>query len=315
MRLERGHYTAFVTGALWGTVGLFTRSLFDAGLSTLQIATYRSMSTALVMGIVIALWNRDLFRVEKKDLPYLALFGFAGITLAYITYLNAMRYTSLATAAMLMYTNPVYTTLLAAVIFRERIYKGKVAGLVMLIAGCALLVKVYDTSYFAVNLRGILYGLASGVSVTAAALCAKKVSAKYHPLTSIFYTFFFGALFLAVFSQPWKSGGFVIQKSILMPLGFLVAIPGILGFFLYMYSVRRIEVSQTEACVMSEPVVAAVIGYMFFGETMDWVQLLGAATILIGVLVYNDVWSGIAVKEGHTLNEGETLGDGTEGSR
>lgn len=290
MRLQKGHFTALATGIVWGTVGFFVRTLYDAGLTPLEVSTCRTLAMTAAVAVIMLFYDRKLFLVRKKDLKYIIPMGLFGTALGYITYSNAMKYTTLAIASMLTYTNPIYTTLLAAVIFKERVYKGKIAGLIMLVTGCSLLVKVYDSEFFSVNTIGIVNGLLTGFFVSISALCAKRVTRDYHPLTTVFYNFAVGAVFLVAFSYPWKTGPVVIGAAEVLSFAYLVLFPGVLGFFLYMYSVKRIEVSQTESCVSIEPVVAGLAGFFLFDESFDAMQFVGAAVILLGVLVFNDAW-------------------------
>jgi len=307
MNLDRGHFTALAAGILWGTAGFFTRTLFDAGLSPLQVATYRTSVMALITALIILLYNRKLLVVKKKDLPYIITMGLFGTGIGYFTHNSAMKYTTLAIASMLVYTNPVYTTILAAVFFKERIYKGKIIGLVLLLLGCSMLVKVYDSAFFGLNLTGVIYGLLTAVSISISSLCAKKVTRDYHTLTTVLYNFLVGALFLVAFSLTGQAQGWLLDGRAILSLAYLTLLPGVLAFVLYMYSIKRIEVSQTESCVAIEPVMAAIVGYMFFSETLDEMQFMGAAVILLGVLVFNDAWGREALKEGQTPPAKELL--------
>ncbi|MGI6703737.1 MAG: DMT family transporter [Clostridia bacterium] len=289
MKLDKGHFTALTTGIVWGTAGFFVRTLFDAGFTPLQVTVYRTVAMALATALIIFCYDRKLFRINKKDLRYIIPMGLFGTALGYLTYNIAMMHTTLAIASMLTYTNPIYTTLLAALIFKERVYRGKVVGLALLIAGCSLLVKVYDAAFFDLNAVGIVNGLMTGLFVSISALCAKRVTRDYHPLTSVFYNFVVGATFLLAFSFPWQPVAGIGPKAAFSLL-YLAFIPGVLAFFLYMYSVKRIEVSQTESCVAIEPVMAGIVGFLLFNESFDAMQFAGAAVILMGVLVFNDAW-------------------------
>jgi drug/metabolite transporter (DMT)-like permease len=289
MKLDKGHFTALTTGIVWGTAGFFVRTLFDAGFTPLQVTVYRTVAMALATALIIFCYDRKLFRINKKDLRYIIPMGLFGTALGYLTYNIAMMHTTLAIASMLTYTNPIYTTLLAALIFKERVYRGKVVGLALLIAGCSLLVKVYDAAFFDLNAVGIVNGLMTGLFVSISALCAKRVTRDYHPLTSVFYNFVVGATFLLAFSVPWQPVAGIGPKAAFSLL-YLAFIPGVLAFFLYMYSVKRIEVSQTESCVAIEPVMAGIVGFLLFNESFDAMQFAGAAVILMGVLVFNDAW-------------------------
>lgn len=290
MNLDKGHFTALATGVLWGTVGVFVRGLYDAGITPLQLSMYRSVAMAFIAALMILFYDRKLFYVRKKDFKYIIPMGLFGIALGYITYNNAMKYTTLAIASMLTYTNPIYTTLLAAILFKERIYKGKVVGLIFLVIGCSLLVKIYDSAFFTVNTLGIINGILTGFFVSISALYTKRVTRDYHALTTVFYNFVVGAVFLIAFSFPWEMGTVRLRLREALYFAYIVLIPGVFSFLLYMYSVKRIEVSQTESCVSIEPVMAGIIGFMFFNETFDLMQFIGAAIILLGVLVFNDAW-------------------------
>lgn len=289
MKLDKGHFTALATGMAWGTAEFFVRTLYDAGLTPLQVSTYRTVAMTLVTTFIMLLYNRKLFYIRKKDLRYIIPMGLFGTALGYLTHNIAMKHTTLAIASMLTYTNPIYTTLLAAVIFKERVYRGKVVGLILLITGCSLLVKVYDAAFFDLNGIGVVNGLLTGLFISISALCAKRVTRDYHPLTSVFYNFAVGAVFLLAFSFPWQPVVVLGAKEVLS-LVYLATIAGVLAFFLYMYSVKRIEVSQTESCVSIESVMAGLMGYFLFGESFDAIQFAGAAVILLGVLIFNDAW-------------------------
>lgn len=307
MRLGRGHYTAVAAGVLWGTAALFIRNLLNIGFTPFQIAAYRLLATALVLGVIIFLRGRDGFKIKKKDIPYIALFGIIGMGVGYITNTSAIKYTTLATAIILSYTHPIYTTVLAAVFFKEKIYRSKVIGLVMLILGCLFLVKAYDMVYFKLNLYGILFGLSTGVCISTASLCAKKLSGDYHPFTTLFYTFVFGGLFLLVFVIP--GGAPVIQYTFdtIVSIVLLIGVSTVAAYSLYLYSVSRIEVSQAGMCATVEPVTATVLGFLFFGEVLEGVQMVGALVMIAGIITYNNAWSTFLVKragmpEGGTAN-------------
>lgn len=311
MNLKRGHILGLGAGIVWGTVGGCMRVLYDAGFTPLQISMYRTAAMGLTVAIIILFHDRRLFYIRKRDLKYAIPMGLFGTALGYITYSNAMKYTTLAIASMLTYTNPIYTTLLAALFLKERIYKGKVIGLILLITGCALLVKIYDGSFFSLNAFGILNGVLTGFFVAVSALCAKKVTEDYHPITGVFYNFAMGTVFLFIFAYPWEINTSLLGTKELLSFAYTVLFPGVLGFFLYMYSVKEIEVSQAEFCVSVEPVVAGIIGFAFFNETFAPAQFVGAAIILLGVFVFNDAWGLEKTKatEGYHGNKSDGDGD------
>jgi len=291
MILGRGHYTAVGAGVLWGTAALFIRKLLNAGFTPFQIAAYRLLVTALVLGVIIFLRGRDGFKIRKKDIPYIALFGIIGMGVGYITNVSAIKYTTLAIAIILSYTHPIYTTVLAAVFFKEKIYRSKVIGLVILLLGCLFLVKAYDVAYFKLNLNGILFGLSTGVCISTSFLCAKKLSGEYHPFTTLFYTFAFGGLFLLVFVIPGGVPAVKYTFDTIVSIVLLIGVSTLTAHSLYMYSVRRIEVSQAGMCATVEPVTAAVLGFLFFGEVLQDVQMLGALVMIAGIITYNNAWA------------------------
>ncbi len=314
MTLNKGHWGAIAAGMLWGTAALFIRRLLEAGLNPMHIAAYRSLLTAMVVGIIIFFQDRGMFRIKREDLPYLLLFGVLGIGLGYITNNSAIKHTTLATAIILSYTHPIYTTLLAALLFKEKIYRGKIAGLVMLVLGCLLLVKAYDGTYFRLNLYGILFGLSTGICISTAALCAKKLSGDYHPFTTLFYTFLFGGVFLLFFVIPGGITAVHYTSDVLVSIVLLIGMSTVAAYSLYLYSVKRIEVSQAGMCATVEPVTAAVLGFLSFGEMLDSIQMTGGLVMIAGIVTYNNAWSVLSARMTWMTKGGIDNGDGTESS-
>jgi drug/metabolite transporter (DMT)-like permease len=124
-----------LAGILWGTMGLYVRVLNGAGMYAIQIVFLRAVITALVMAVVILLTRRDRFRVRWKDLWVFLCGGICSILFFNVSYFKAIEVTSLSIACVLMYTSPVFVTLLSAVLFHERITPRKIAAMLIVVVG------------------------------------------------------------------------------------------------------------------------------------------------------------------------------------
>ena len=128
-------------GILWGSVGIFIRSLSGYGMDTATIVGSRTMISlpAILMLIGIAVIDKSQLKIRLKDLWIFVLASWLGMLGVNLTYNEAVNYVHLSLAAVLMLSlSPVYVLILARLFFKEKITIRKAGCAALAIFGCSL---------------------------------------------------------------------------------------------------------------------------------------------------------------------------------
>ena len=99
-------------GILWGSVGIFIRSLSGYGMDTATIVGSRTMISVILMLIGIAVIDRSQLKIRLKDLWIFVLASWLGMLGVNLTYNEAVNYVHLSLAAVLLSLSPVYVLIL-----------------------------------------------------------------------------------------------------------------------------------------------------------------------------------------------------------
>ena len=130
-------------GTLWGLIGLFVNLLAAKGFAPLQITTLRVTAALLFTALII--WRTDIrqFFIRPKD--WWMFFGNGVIGLVFFNwcYFNAIAGGSLAIAALLLYTAPVFVMLMSVVLFHEKLTKEKIVALIITFIGCGCITGAF----------------------------------------------------------------------------------------------------------------------------------------------------------------------------
>lgn len=279
--------------ALWGTLGLFFKALLGAGLTPLSLAFLRSLITFAILILGLGVLRPALLRVARRDLPYFAIYGAVAVGLFYYVYVVAVDLTSVATAAVLLYTAPAWVTLLAWRLYREPLGPRKLAALGLAFLGCALVAGAYDPAQLRVNAQGILAGLAAGLTYALYSILGVPMLRSYTPWTVVTWAVGFGALLLAPLALAQGGPAFapILTPSVawLWLVGLAVG-PTVGALLLYTSGLQRVPAGVASITATLEPVVATTLAVTVLGERLAPPQLLGGALILGAVLLL--AWRG-----------------------
>ena len=110
-----------LAGIFWGSMGLFVRRLSTLGFSSLQITSVRLTLAAAVFCLLLLVKEPGGFRIRLRDLPLFLGLGLASILFFTVCYFTAIRMMPLSTAAILLYTSPIWVMLLSLLFFHEQI--------------------------------------------------------------------------------------------------------------------------------------------------------------------------------------------------
>ena len=285
---ERTGGYLLVTGAaaLWGMLVIFYHNLVGIyGIAPLEVAFLRAMVSALILGAALALWRPALLRLQLCDLPLFLAFGLFGVATFFIVYVYAIRLTGGATAAVLLYTAPAWVTVVAWRAFGEPLTRVKLIALGLSFAGCALVARAYDPAQLRLNLPGILLGLASGLTYGLYTLFNKRAVQRYSSWTVVFYALSFGGLAMAPWQSPARLIAVLSQPGPILWLLGLIAGPTLGAYWLLGKSLERLPASVVSIGATSEPVIAAVLAWVFLGQNLAPVQVIGGGAVLAGVLL------------------------------
>ena len=297
-QLTRGYAAALASAVILSTTAIFIRYLTQTyALPALVLACWRDAFVVLTLLVVLGLFRPLLLRVERRHLPYLAVYGLV-LALFNSMWTLSVTFNGAAVSTVLAYTSGAFTTLLGWWLLKERLDALKLGVVALSLAGCVLVAGAYDPTVWTANPLGIITGILSGLMYAIYSLMGRSASQRgVDPWTTLLYTFSFAAVFLlgANLLPGGPLPGSAARTADFLWLGgalpgwgilfLLAAGPTLLGFGLYNVSLTYLPSSVANLIVTLEPAFTTVTAYLFLGERLDAVQLAGSAMILGGVLI------------------------------
>lgn len=278
----------FLAGILWGTIGIFEKTFVSLG-SEGSLSIFLRMFFAFLITFSIAIFRNpkkllSIF-IDKNIFIACFLLGVISNGIFNIFYSNSIRLNGMAIAAVLMYTAPVFTSLASKILFHEKFSHYKILALIINILGCILTVTGGNIFNPEISIMGILCGIGSGFCYGMAPIFAKLGGEKSDSLILSVYSYFFAAIFLAVFVTP--PIGILNVKFIVIGLlyGF---IPTSLAYLVYYSGIKKINpdnMSKVPVIASIEPVTAIIIGNIFYAEKIGLVNLLGIILVMLGIIL------------------------------
>ncbi len=110
----------------------------------------------------------------------------------------------------------------------------------------------------------------------------KKLGQSYSPWTVLTYAFGFAALALLPL-QRGSPSSWEMTGNALLAYAALVLLTTVLGFGLYTHSLTRLPASVASIISNTEVPFAAILAYIFLGERLGGLQIVGAVLIILAV--------------------------------
>ncbi len=271
-----------LAGVGFGFLGIFGRLAFASGITVGELLTLRFFAAAVMLWFGLLVFRRDLLKLSFRQIFISSLLGVFGYSVFSTLYFKTIQGVSIAIAAMLLFTFPIFVNLGAYFFFKEKMKSKQVLSLILSVCGMMLLLWG-DMSVNKVSSIG--WGLASGIAYAIYVLVSGKVQKNVEPLSSSLYVITAAAVTLWLFHHPDlnRMKAFHLQQYYYI-LG-ISTIGTIMPLTLFLSGMQKITSSKASIIVMIEPVTAALAGWLILGEGLSPRQIVGACIILAGLFL------------------------------
>ena len=283
-----GPVLIILAACFWGSMGIFVRRLGTFGFSSVQIVSIRITLAALAFCILLTVKDRSGFKISLRDIPIFLGLGFGSILFFTVCYFSAIKLMPLSTAAILLYTSPIWIMLMSALFFHEKLNGRKFIALAFAFAGCVL---VSGISGNGITLTGLLLGLGSGIGYGLYSILGTIALRRYSPYTVTTYTFLLAAAGSWLICRPAdmisKFTGADNLTGLLLLCCLTALVTAVIPFLSYTLGLRTVEASKAGIIATLEPMVATIIGILYFSEPLTLFSGLGILLILAAIIILN----------------------------
>ncbi|WP_240550251.1 DMT family transporter [Candidatus Roseilinea sp. NK_OTU-006] len=285
-----GLLLVMLAAALWGTVGVTTKSLYVLSVTNpLSVGFFRLAlsAPALLAACWLAIGART-FAIARRDVGAVVMIG-AMMALYQACYFAAIPRVGVAIATLItLCTAPVIVAALSALFMRERLTRTISAAMICALAGTTLLVGIAPGAgpLPADAPAGVLLALGSATAYAVLTLCSRQLANRYHPLQPIAIGFTLGALALGAFAMA-SPGGLVASYPTAgwLRLLYLGLVPTAFGYFAFLAGMRTTPATVATIATLVEPLTSTFLAWLLFDEQLGPTGWLGALLLLAAMIV------------------------------
>ncbi len=258
---------------------IFARLAGEA--SAFAIAAWRLTLAAVVLA-PFALFQSPR-TMDRANLIRSIISGSA-LACHFVLWISSLEYTTVASSVLFVSTHPIFVGLGSLLFLRERLLRRLVIGILLAVAGGAL-IGFGDFRFGGAALRGDLLALGGGVTAAIYMLIGRRVrrtvSLPEYVATS-YGTAAVLVLLLCWITQTRLVGFAASTYGYLLLLGL---IPQLIGHSTINWALKRLSAPRVSLFVLGEPVGSTLLAMILFREYPGGLNLLGAAIILIGIYI------------------------------
>lgn len=249
-------------------------------LNANSIAWMRSTIPALVCGGWMMYNNIQFFRGNYKKMLFASFLSAIRMYL----YLCAYIYTSIGNAVIIFYSWPIFTTVLSAIVLKEKISTKQVLLLILAFLGLVLAYSDKEFTFEDKDFIGMVASLLSALVYAWTVILFKTESDNYHRNEIIFYQNLIGiVLFLPFFIINFPVAEWAdIKMSV-----FYAALVGLVIFNLFFYGLKHLKASTASSIMYIEVVSAIIFSFLWYGEELSTNMIIGGGLILLSSFLIN----------------------------
>ena len=272
-------------GILWGCMGILVRTMNEGGFNSLEVTAFRSFVTAIVMVLIMLLFKRGELRIRLKDVWCFIGTGILSVVFFNVCYFSCMNYTTLSTAAILLYTAPSFVMVMSFFLFKEKLNRKKLGALLLAFAGCVLVSGGFGEG--SIGVMGLLTGLGAGFGYALYSIFSRYALLKgYSTYTITTYTFLFAAVgALPLVDLEHMAGCLQAGVSNILFEAFMAVVTTVIAYLLYTKGLAGMENSRASIIASIEPVVASLVGVLLYQEALGGTGVIGMLLVLASCML------------------------------
>jgi drug/metabolite transporter (DMT)-like permease len=258
----------------------------------LLIAAGRLTIAALVLALVVLVRYRRSLRVLTRKQVVLAVVSGLFLALHFVAFIASLAYTSVANAVVLVATVPLWVALVSPWLLGERAGRSVVVGMCLALAGSVVIVvsdaiAAGDKQVAAFSSRALIGdGLALCGAWAAAAylMLGRRLRANIPVLPYVFLVYGMAALILNVAVLVCGVNPLGYGAEPYLWIGLLALVPQLLGHSAFNWALGHLPASVVSVALLGEPVGAATLAFLLFGELPHPLILPGAGLVVFGLV-------------------------------
>jgi drug/metabolite transporter (DMT)-like permease len=287
--VSRGTVLIVLASVCFGTSGPLVKPTMDAGLSPQQVASFRIALAAVLLLAFVAITRPKALRLRKADLPLLVGYGLMGVAAVQLLYFAAVSRIPISMAMLLEFTAPVLVALWVRFVRRVVLPARMWVGTALALVGLVMVAEVWHGLRF--DALGLLFGIGAALCAAAYFLTGEHAVAAIAPLGLVTWGMVIGAVVTTVLAPPWSLPGDILagnadfgawQFPVWVLLVACAVISTAMAYVLSINSMRFLPSNVVSVIALCEPIVALTLAWLFLGQTLTAVQIIGAIVLLTG---------------------------------
>lgn len=282
---ERGIDKFFLAAsmAIFGTIGIFRKA---TPVSSTIVAFGRGVIGSLFLGIMMLVTGKKI-AVDpiKKAWPWMLASG-AMLGINWIMLFEAYRYTTVATATLCYYMAPIFLTIGAALLFKEKIGFKKGICIAVALGGMVLVSGVLKGAFsFQAEGLGVVLGLGAAILYASIIMINKKLSS-VPALDRTLFQLGISALVLLPYILLTEDFGASVWtwKAVILLVIMGIVHTGV-AYTWYFGAVDRLKAQTVALYSYIDPVLAVILSALFLHESIGIWEVAGAVLILGATMV------------------------------
>jgi len=226
-------------------------------------------------------------RIKKDDY---VLFAFSSLFNPFLYFIGenyGLQLSSPTTTSVIIATIPVFTPILAFIVYKERLSVLNIVGLLVSFFGVLFMLVNKDFS-FNTSVEGVLWLSLAVISAVLYSVLLKKLAVKYDAFRIIATQNMIGTMYFLPLFFIFDFRHFITvtpSTNAIVALLLLAFFASSLAFVFFTISSREIGISKTNLFTNLIPVFTTIFSFFILSEQFEGKKIAGMIIVIVGVLM------------------------------